>query len=127
MDRAMNVHDFLSELKRYEVEIDGIRSRLVHTSREIHIGCGDDALLRQYVQELIDLFRDAIGPNDYSRQIGADFNYAVSNWLDSPSLAGVQNILATVRSARTRFERRPNLLAKAKVAKSNRLERKTFL
>src|ERR1700722_7504890 len=106
----MNVGDFLNELKRYEEEIDGIQSRFVRTSQEIHIGSGDDALLRQYVQELIDLFRDAIGPNDYSRKIGAAFNYAVSNWLDSPSLAGVQNILATVRSARTRFERDPNEL-----------------
>lgn len=122
----MNVGDFLNELKRYEEEIDGIRSRFVRTSQEIHIGRDDDALLRQYVRELIDLFLDAIGPNDYSRQIGADFNYAVSNWLHTPSLAGVQNILATVRSARTRFERDPNLLAKAKVAKANRLERKNI-
>jgi hypothetical protein len=69
----MNVGDFLNELKRYEEEIDGIRSRFVRTSQEIHIGCGDDALLRQYLRELIHLFRDALGPNDYSGQIGADF------------------------------------------------------
>jgi predicted nucleotide-binding protein len=119
----MNDENFLRELKRYETEIDGIRRRFVESREHITIGRGDDALLRQYVQELIDFFRDTLGPNDYSRQIAEDFNYAVSNWLQSPSLAGVQNILATVRSACTRFERDPSLLAKAKVAKANRSER----
>jgi hypothetical protein len=33
----MNVGDFLNELKRYEEEIDGIRSRFVRTSQEIHL------------------------------------------------------------------------------------------
>jgi predicted nucleotide-binding protein len=103
----------VKELKIYEAKIEAIESGFVRTREGIWIAKGDEPLLRQYVRELSDLFNDALGPNNYSRQILDDFNQGIANYVHSPSLHSVQNILATVRAARTRIDRNPELLAKA--------------
>ena len=105
----MEALQLVEELKIYEAKLEAIKSRFVRTREGIWIAKGDEPLLRQYVRELSDFFNDALGPNNYSRQILDDFNQGIANYVHSPSLHSVQNILATVRAVRTRIDRNPQL------------------
>jgi predicted nucleotide-binding protein len=102
--------DIIAEIKRYEATLSAILSRFRRTSDGIYIARGDDPLLRQIVPEIIDLFGDVLGPNNYSRQIAAEFNEGVSNYIGSPSYKSVENIISVVRAAITRLQRNPDLL-----------------
>jgi predicted nucleotide-binding protein len=106
----MQAQEIIDEIKRYEVNLSGILSRFKSTPEGPFIERGDDQLLRRYVRELADLFNDVLGANQYSRQILADFDDGISNYLESPSLSSVESILATVRASLTRFTRMPQLL-----------------
>jgi diguanylate cyclase (GGDEF)-like protein len=110
----VDINQIPAELKRYETELAAILSRFTRTRGSIHIGEGDDPLFRQYVGELIDLFNDALGQNNYSRQIAGEFNDGISNFVESPSFKSVENILSIVRAASTRFFRNPELLVQKK-------------
>lgn len=114
----MDVDQILAEFKRYETDLAAILSRFTRTHDGIHIGGGDDPLFRQYVRELIDLFNDVLGQNNYSRQIAAEFNDGVSNFVGSPSYKSVENILSVVRAVSTRFTRNPELLVRKKAEES---------
>ena len=116
----MDVNQIPAELKRYEADLADILSRFTRTRDSIHIGEGDDPLFRQYVRELIDLFNDVLGQNNYSRQIAAEFNDGVSNFVGSPSFKSVENILSIVRAASTRFSRNPGLLVRKKAEETPR-------
>jgi predicted nucleotide-binding protein len=87
-----------------------IRDRFIHTGDSIHIYREDDPIFRQQVTELIDLFNDTLGPNDYALRIANAFNEGISNYLGSPSQHSVQEVLGIVRAALTRFERDPELI-----------------
>jgi len=123
----MDVQQIIAEIKRYEKLLAGVLSHFTKDREGIHIGKGDDPLLRQYVQELIDLFNDALGQNNYSAQIRGDFNEGVSHFLGSPSYKSVENILTVVRAALTRFERNPEMLTKKKAEESLRKKQDIFV
>lgn len=108
----MDADQIIGELNRYESELSGILTRFTHSRDGIHIGQGDDPTFRQYVRELIDLFNDALSQNSYSRQIASEFDDGVSNFTGSPSYKSVENILAVVRAALTRFTKNPELLVR---------------
>lgn len=108
----MDADQIVGELERYERELSGILTRFTHSRDGIHIGPGDDPTFRQYVRELIDLFNDALGQNNYSSQIAGEFNDGVANFTGSPSYKSVENILAVVRAAQTRFTKNPELLVR---------------
>ena len=96
----------LVELARYEAEIANIVSRFIRITESLfYIKTDDDALIRQRVEQLIEILNDAFGVNSYSRQISADFNRAFRNYL--PSVHRVRSILWTIRAARQRIERSP--------------------
>jgi len=95
----------LTELAGYEAEIANIESRFIRiTDKLFYLQPEDDALVRQRVEQLIEMLNDAFGVNNYSRQISADFNHGFRNYLLSVS---VRSILWTVRAARQRIERSP--------------------
>lgn len=123
----MDVNQIIAESKRYEAEFAGILSRFEKSRDSIHIGRSDDAVFRQYVRELVDLFNDALGQNAYSRQIFAEFNDGVSNFVGSPSYKSVENILSIVRAAITRFNRSPELLIRRKAEESLRHRENVFV
>ncbi len=106
----MTNEDIIAEIKRYEATLSAILSRFRRTSDGIYIARDDDPLLRQIVRELVDLFGDVLGSNSYSRQIAAEFNEGVSNFIGSPSYKSVENIISVVRAAITRLQRSPDLL-----------------
>ncbi len=104
-----------SELDRYQTELEGILSRFTHTRDGIHINRADDAVFRQYVHELVDLFSDTLGSsNRYSPQVAQEANEGVSNFTGSPSYKSVENILSIVRAARTRLLGTPTHFRMAK-------------
>jgi hypothetical protein len=102
--------ELISEIEGYESVLSGILSRFTKGRNAIYIGEGDEARLRQVVGEVIDLFNDTLGRNNYSAQIAAAFNEGVSNFYGSPSYHSVETIIAIVRTAITRLKKNPNLL-----------------
>ena len=123
----MDEKQIIEELTRYESELGGILSRFTKTRESVHIGDGDDPIYRQYVRELLDLFNDILGPNNYSVQIINEFNEGVSNWVGSPSYKSVENILSVLRAALTRFKRNPGLLVRKKAVESLRHRENVFI
>lgn len=120
----MNAKQIIAEIRRYESELTGMLARFTHTR---DIGHGDDPIFRQYVRELIDLFNDVLGQNNYSHQIAGEFNDGISNFVGSPSYKSVENILSIVRAALTRFMRSPELLVRKKAEENLRHRENVFL
>ena len=108
----MDAEQIVAEIKRYENELEGILSRFTRSCDGNRIGRDDDPLVRQYVRELMDLFKDIPGQDSYARQIAVEFNVGVSNFVGSPSYKSVETILSVVRAARTHFARNPVLLVR---------------
>jgi hypothetical protein len=104
----------LAEIKRYETEFAAILSRFKKGREGIWIGEGDDPILRQYVREIIDLFNEVFGENNYSVQISAEFDNGIRNFSGSPSYKSVENILSVIRAVLTRLDRNPELLVSSK-------------
>lgn len=123
----MDAQQFVFEIKAYEEKLAGILSRFIESHNGIHIYRDDDPAFRQYVRELIDLFNDALGRNSYTAQIVDEFNNGVSNYLGSPSYKCVENIIAVVRAAITRFNRNPALLQRTKAEENLRHREKIFV
>ncbi|MBC7751016.1 MAG: TIGR02391 family protein [Candidatus Saccharibacteria bacterium] len=113
----MNTDDLIKEIEHYELELSKILNRFKRAHSGIHIDSRDDPQYRQYVQELTDLFNDALGVNVYSKQIVDEANRGVLNFTRSPSYKSVENILSKVRAARTRITRNPELVICSKPAK----------
>jgi hypothetical protein len=112
----MTPRETIAEFAEYERRLVSILEGFTETRDAIHIDKDDDPLYRQYVQELIDLFDDSMGKNDYSRQIDNFFQEGIRNYVGSPSHKSVENILGVVRAALTRLRRRPELLANVGVS-----------
>jgi len=126
-DVTMNSEEIIAEIRQYESELEGILSRFSHEREGIHINRGDDPLLRQVVRELVDLFNEALGSNSYSSQIIKDFNEGVANYFKTPSYKSVENILAIVRAAITRFSRSPELLDSKKAQDNLKQRENVFI
>lgn len=107
----MEATDFITQVENYRKQLQGILSRFSESQEGIHIGKNDEALLRQVVRELDDLFSDQLGSNNYSEEIQLEFNRGLNNYLRSPSYKSVENIIAIIKAAHTRFSRSPNLLS----------------
>ncbi len=91
-------------LVRFEAEIARIEMQFVRvTETFFYIEEREGALLRQQVEQLIDILNDALGANEYSRHISADFNRGFCTY--PPSVHSVRSILWTIRTARRRIER----------------------
>jgi predicted nucleotide-binding protein len=120
----MDDQQIIGELQRYESELAAILGRF---SKDSHIARGDDPKFQQYVRELFDLFKDALGRNSYSSQIAEEANQGVSNFMNSPTYKSVENILSVVRAARTRLNRNPDLLTRRKAAQNLRHRENLFI
>ena len=93
----------LPELAKCEAEIANIKSRFIRiTESQLYLPTDDDALIRQRVEQLIEILNDAFGVNNYSRQISADFNRAFRNY--PPTVHRVRSFLWTIRAARQRIQ-----------------------
>ena len=104
----------ISELENYREQLTGFLKRFKKSSDGWSINFDDDPIFRQNVVELIDLFNDNLGPNQYSKMIANHFNEGLANFYRSPSYKSVENIIGVIGAAIKRFERNPNLLERRK-------------
>jgi predicted nucleotide-binding protein len=122
----MTPEQVIAEVERYETELTRIHASFKRTRDGIYIANGDEPLYRQYVRELVDLYSDALGKNSYSAQIAHEFQIGFG-YLGSPSLKGVENVLAVVRASLTRLHRNPELLGQKQVQESTRKRENIFV
>lgn len=99
----MDYEALLTELARYEADIANLESRFVRVTESLFYMTDDDGLIRQRVEQLIEILNDAFGVNNFARHISADFNRAFRDY--PPSVHRVRSILWTIRAARQRIER----------------------
>ena len=77
----MDSEALLAELARYEAAIANIETRFIRITESLFfIKTDDDALIRQRVEQLIEILNDAFGVNNYSRQVSADFDRTFRNY-----------------------------------------------
>jgi predicted nucleotide-binding protein len=116
-----------SELENYREQFAGILKRFKKSSDGWSINFDDDPVFRQSVVELIDLFNDNLGPNQYSTMIVNHFNDGISNFYRSPSYKSVENIIGVIGAAIKRFERNPNLIERRKELVDNKQKQNVFI
>jgi len=114
--------ELIGHLEQYEIQLSGILSRFTKTRDSIYINGNDDPKYRQIAQELIDLFNDNLGANQYSRSISEFANAGVSNFTGSPSFKSVEDIISLLRSAITRIKRNPGFVASKLDRKNNQID-----
>ena len=111
----MNTDELLAELNRCSNELGQILSRFKRSRDSIHIADGDESRFRQIAFEVGDLVKDEIvDGGSYYSQIRSDYNESISNWLSSPSFAGVQRVKTLVDAVITRVTRNPDIVGKPK-------------
>lgn len=104
----------IAALERYRTELEGILSRFKKTRDAIHINDKDEGRYRELALELRDLFDDELADGGrHSRPLLAYFNDSVSNFLGSPSFAGVERVKGVVVAALARVQRNPLALRTA--------------
>jgi predicted nucleotide-binding protein len=70
----------------------------------------DEAPYRGIVLETTTLLNDALGVNNHSTIINRQFRSGIDNYLRSPSIASVRNIISTIDAALKNLERNPNIV-----------------
>lgn len=122
----MTPEQIIAEIERYEMEFQRILDGFTHTPNSLHIGRGDEALYRQFVREILDLFNDSLGSNVYSQQIAAEYG-AGFGYLGTPSYHGVESVLSVVKASLTRLRRNPDLLSKKQAQEATRHKENVFI
>lgn len=118
---------FIKTLQEYKSTLEKILSRFERDYNSISIRSEDDPIYRQIVVEIVDLFNDAIGSNQYSTMIANHFNEGLANFFHSPSYKSVENIIGVLGAAITRFQRQPELLERRKTEEALRQKQNVFI
>lgn len=118
---------FIKTLQEYKSTLEKILSRFERDYDSISIRSEDDSIYRQIVVEIVDLFNDAIGSNQYSSMIAKHFNEGLGNFFRSPSYKSVENIIGVLGAAITRFQRQPELLERRKTEEALRQKQNVFI
>jgi len=123
----MNTEILIKTLQKYKVTLEKILVRFEHDYDSISINSNDDPIYRQIVIEIIDLFNDSIGKNQYSSMIADHFDEGFKNFFRSPSYKSVENIIGILGAAITRFQRQPELLERRKTEEALRQKQNVFI
>jgi len=128
MQQALTPDVVIEDLERYESELERILRNFKRALSGIYyIGVGDDPLYRQYVRELVDLYNDALGPNNaYSKQLCFDYPNSFGTD-DAPSFKGVKKVLSVVKASLTRLRRSPDLLTRRQAQEVLRRRENVFI
>lgn len=118
---------FIKTIREYKANLEKILSRFKRGYDSITIHSEDDPIYRRMVIEIVDLFNDAIGSNQYSSMIVSHFNDGITNFFRSPSYKSVENIIGVLGAAITRFERQPDILEKKKTEDALRQKQNVFI
>jgi predicted nucleotide-binding protein len=122
----LSPEQIIAEVERYERELTRIHGSFKRTRDGIYIATGDEALYRQFTREIVDLYNDYLGKNSYSAQIVHEFQNGFG-YMGSPSLSGVENVLAVVRASLTRLRRNPELLGRQSAQEASRKKENVFI
>ena len=99
----MDHEALLTELARYEADVADIESRFVRVTESLfYMHTDDEGLIRQRVEQLVEILNDAFGVNNFARHISADFNRTFRDY--PPSVHRVRSVLCTIRATRQRIE-----------------------
>lgn len=123
----MDIKIFIQTLREYKSALKKILSRFVHEYESLNIKTEDDPIYRQSVLEIIDLFNDALGNNQYSSLTTMHYNEGLTNFSRSPSYKSVENIIGVIGAAITRFKRQPEILEKRKTEEALRQKQNVFI
>lgn len=119
--------NIINDLSHYREQLAGFLQRFKKSSDGWSINSNDDPVFRQSVVELVDLFNDNLGPNQYSNMIINHFNDGINNFYRSPSYKSVENIIGVIGAAITRLERNPKLLDRRKELVDSKLKQNVFI
>jgi hypothetical protein len=104
----MNQQEIIEALEGYKTELENILKRFSRSNDGWHIDQKDTGRLDEIIHEVRDIFADHIADGDQlSNQLAVYANYAISNWLNSPSHSGIEKVKALVASAIARVRRNP--------------------
>jgi hypothetical protein len=113
----MNRDEMITALQVYESDLTNILSRFSKSRDGIHINPNDDAQYRAMVLQLRDIFNDEfVDGRNQSHTLVSYFNEGISNFTETPSYRGVENVKGVVTAALTRVKRSPLALKEAKLA-----------
>ena len=121
------MENIIKELEHYREQFTGFLKRFEKSSDGWSINFDDDPIFRQSIVELIDLFNDNLGPNQYSTMIVNHFNEGITNFYRSPSYKSVENIIGVIGAAIKRFERNPKLLERRKELVDSKEKQNVFI
>src|SRR5688572_7543849 len=103
MKKDVQPNELISVLEKYISELEAILARFTSDRAGIHIKRSDDGRYREIALELCDLFEDEFADGaKYVRQLRSAFNESVSNFLQSPSYKGVENVKGIVAAVAAR-------------------------
>lgn len=108
----MNQREIIETLEGYVKELEEILSRYRRDHAGWHIGENDHGRYSEIVHEVRDIFRDHIvGGAHHADQLAVYANDSISNFLQSPSHRGVENVKGLVNSVLVRTRRNPLAVA----------------
>ena len=110
----MQQDEMIALLERFKSELESILSRFTKTRDSLDIDEKDDARFRELALELRDLFDDTfVDGSRHSQPLIDYFNDSITNYVNSPSYRGVENVKGVVASALARVQRNPLALKTA--------------
>jgi predicted nucleotide-binding protein len=128
LGNALTPEQILAEIERYDSRMSGILSRFEGANLEsMSIASTDGGTCDQLVLEIADLFTDALGPNAYTTNIMNLYNGGIQHFERTPSFRSVEQILAVIRAAHTRFARNPEILEKKRAEEFLRRKENVFI
>jgi len=96
----MQQDEMIVLLERYKSELESILRRFTKTRDSLDIDEKDDARFRELALELRDLFDDTfVDGSRHSQPLIEYFNDSITNYVNSPSYRGVENVKGVVASA----------------------------
>jgi len=106
----MAPEEIVTQLQKYQVDLEGILQRFRQTRDSLFIADDDNYRLRAMVVEISDLLRDHVpGSAQHVSVIIDAYNEGITNYLQSSSYASVRYIREQLGAVITRILRNPDL------------------
>ena len=102
---------FLEVLETYLARLNGLLNAFQRASAgNLYLPQEKDALARQTIHELIDLFNDSIKNNSYSARVVHIANEGITGWPDLVSMNCIRELISLCEAVKARVQRNPEIL-----------------
>ena len=102
---------FLEALETYQSRLSGLLNSFQRASAgNLYLTQENDALARQTIHELIDLFNDSIKNNPYSVRVAHIANEGITGWPELVSMNCIRELLSQCEAVKARVQRNPDIL-----------------